>query len=280
MEPFQELAKCATDFYYFLTTYVKINNPIKGLLNWELHDYQRELIAHYEKNKHNILVKHRSGGLSTITVLYAFWQAAFKCEQNIVILSNTKAEAKQLSQLIDDVMLYLPEFIKPNLSKNTISQKIFPMTGSSLSFWIPEAACGKKIDLLIIDEAAFIKNMDRWWTCLFPMIYEGKSIILSTPNGTENWFYQMYQGAICGENSINAIKIDYRDNPLFKNKEYLELVKENLGEEGFAQEVEGIFLSVKDAKTMTNQELATHVVMVDKKNKFLQEASKRLSSLG
>jgi hypothetical protein len=70
--------------------------------------------------------------------------------------------------------------------------------------------------LLILDEAAFIENIDTIWAAAFPVISTGGSVIaLSTVNGVGNWFHRQYTGARRGENSFHAIDINWKDHPQY-----------------------------------------------------------------
>lgn len=57
-----EFAKCMDDPVYFIETYVKIVHPTRGAVNFELYDYQRDLITAYWKNKDNIVLSARQTG--------------------------------------------------------------------------------------------------------------------------------------------------------------------------------------------------------------------------
>lgn len=61
-EQIEELRKCVRDPIYFIETYVKIVHPTKGAVNFELYDYQRELIEMFWKNKDNIILSARQTG--------------------------------------------------------------------------------------------------------------------------------------------------------------------------------------------------------------------------
>ena len=61
----------------------------------------------------------------------------------------------------------------------------------------------RTIDLLIIDEAAFIKNIDEiWGASQQTLATGGKCNALSTPNGMGNWFHKTWSAAETGENNI------------------------------------------------------------------------------
>ena len=61
----------------------------------------------------------------------------------------------------------------------------------------PDHLRGSGIDLVVIDEAAMIKDED-FWEIITPVLsdkwVEGKALIISTPKGY-NWFYTLYQKA-------------------------------------------------------------------------------------
>jgi phage FluMu gp28-like protein len=74
---------------------------------------------------------------------------------------------------------------------------------------------GYSINLLFIDEAAFIDNWDEFFTSVFPTISSGKStkiVLVSTPNGM-NHFYKLWDGAATGENNYNPIQVMWHNVP-------------------------------------------------------------------
>ena len=59
-----------------------------------------------------------------------------------------------------------------------------------------DAARGESLSLLIVDECAFIKNIDDIWTAAYPTMSRGGSaILISTPNGIGNFFYNTWRNA-------------------------------------------------------------------------------------
>lgn len=88
------------------------------------------------------------------------------------------------------------------------------ITGSTLSFFSAEQSNrirGNTFDYLILDEVAFFKEDKQnhiWYSVLQPATkVKGKKIILvSTPNGKDNFFYDMAQLAINGKKGYSYIK--------------------------------------------------------------------------
>ncbi len=106
----------------------------------------------------------------------------------------------------------LPSWMwSPNqMEKNNDHQKLFSETGCKLFFYTPEAARGRSITYLILDEAAFIPAMDKHWKAMFQTISTGgHCICVSTVNGVGNWYYDIFTGAKKGQNDFHIIELDY-----------------------------------------------------------------------
>ncbi len=104
-------------------------------------------------------------------------------------------------------------------------------TGSSIKSRPSGKQSGRSLagSLLIIDEAAFIENIDTIWAAVYPIISTGgRAFVLSTVNGIGNWYYDVYHKAIAGENSFNAIDINWESHPEYKRMEGFEHLYEEM----------------------------------------------------
>ena len=61
-EQINELFMCQDDPIYCIKTYFKIKHPTQGLVNFELYDYQEEVIRRALKNRFNIVLFPRQSG--------------------------------------------------------------------------------------------------------------------------------------------------------------------------------------------------------------------------
>lgn len=244
----RETRKCALSFNYFCHKYVKITHPKKGLLPFITYDYQRKAISDYEDNRFCIISKFRQGGLTTVTVLWAMWRCLFKLDETIMVVSRTDREAIASGEIVKRALEELPSWMQPQMSKNNDHQKIFTDTGCKLFFYTPEAARGRSITYLIIDEAAFIPNMAKFWNDIFPTVNTGGNVIVvSTVNGVGNWYEETYHAAQRAENEFHIIDIDYTAHPEYDNVEWVRLIRSQLGEKGFQQEILRDFLGAGDS---------------------------------
>lgn len=243
-----EFIKCAASFSYFCHKYVKITHPKIGLLPFILFKYQKRVVKEYENNRFNILSKFRQGGLSTVTVLWSMWRCMFKLDETIMVLSKSDREAIAAGEIVKRGLIELPNWMRPEMDKNNDHQKLFTETGCKLFFYTPEAARGRSITYLILDEAAFIPQMDKHWKAMFPTISTGgHCITISTVNGVGNWYYDIFKGAERKENDFNVIELDYWEHPEYNDPDWVKSTRAQLGEKGWKQEVMRDFLGAGDS---------------------------------
>jgi|694.fasta_scaffold13567_7 hypothetical protein len=249
----KEMMKCALSFPYFCHKYVKIAHPKRGLLPFVLYNYQRRCVQEYEHNRFNIISKFRQGGLTTVTVLWCMWRCMFKLDETIMVLSKSDREAIAAGENVKRALTELPAWLRPEMDKNNDHQKLFTETGCKLFFYTPEAARGRSITYLVLDEAAFIPQMDKYWKAMFPTISTGgHCITISTVNGVGNWYYDIYQEAKKKQNDFNVIELDYWEHPEYNDPVWVKGTRAQLGEKGWLQEVMRDFLGAGESYIPTD----------------------------
>lgn len=243
----QEIIKCTNSFAYFCIKYAKVNHPIFGPISFVPYNYQRRVIDCYGKHRFNILGKFRQGGLTTISVAWAVWRCIFKTGQRIMVVSKTDREAIAAGEVAKTILEHLPTWLAPTMDKDNEHEKQFEDTSSVLWFYTVQAARGKAITILIIDEAAFIPDMHKEWKALYPVIATGGSVeIVSTVNGMGNWYYDIYTEAENKKNAFNIIELDYWEHPMYNDPKWIKDTYEALSEKGWKQEIERSFLGSGD----------------------------------
>lgn len=241
----KETLKCAMSFSYFCTKYVKILSIKHGLVPFVLFKYQRDVIKQYEEHRFNIISKFRQGGLTTVTELWCLWRCLFKLDQQILFLSKTDREAIAAGMILNRAVDNLPRWMAPkkDMGKWNDHEKQFMETGGNMFFYTPEAARGRTATYLIIDEAAFVPDMDRHWKAMYPVLSQGGSCVaISTVNGLGNWYEETWHAAIEGSSPFNPITLDYTQHPEYNDEQWVKETKAQLGEKGWAQEVMRDFL--------------------------------------
>ena len=163
----EEYVRCRKDPVYFIKKYGKIRHPTKGLLSFELWDFQEDIVHSFLDKSYNIILKARQLGISTLCAAYAGWMATFFKNREIYILATKRDTA---TNLVDKVRVFLdgvPSWLKSEIVIDN-RQSLQMANGSKIKSGATgsnaqDAARSEALSLLIIDEAAFIKSMD---TCL------------------------------------------------------------------------------------------------------------------
>jgi len=212
-----EYQKCMNDPAYFAITYCKVISLDKGLVPFKLYPYQEEMFDHFNENRFSIVLACRQSGKSISSVAYLLWYALFHSEKNIAILANKGATAREMLARVTLMLENLPFFLQPGtkaLNKGSIefsnNSKILAAATSGSSIR------GLSINLLFLDEFAFVENATQFYTSTYPVVSSGKDtkvIITSTANGIGNQFYSIWQGALQGTNAYKPFRVDWWDVP-------------------------------------------------------------------
>jgi hypothetical protein len=165
-----------------------------------------------------------------------------------MILANVGSTAEELMDKIKAIVKGLPFFLKPGIVVNNVMSMKFDNGCRAIAKTTTKtSAIGFTIHFLYMDEFAHIHPnfIESFFRSTYPTVSSSKVsriIITSTPNG-QNKFWEIYQGALTGENTFNPVRVDWwqvpgRDDQWKKNE------IANLGsEELFNQEYGNQFLS-------------------------------------
>ena len=233
-----EIIKCGKDPNYFFKNYVKIQHPVKGLIPFEMFPFQETCTEDFNEHRFNIVLKSRQLGLSTLVAAYSVWMAIFKKEKNILIIATKLKVAQNFIIKVKTMIKSLPKWmLLPEIVSNNKQEIIFSH-GSQIKA-IPtseDAGRSEALSLLIVDEAAFVRNFDTIWTGIYPTISTGgRVIILSTPNGVGGQYHKLYTEAEAGLNEFNPIKIMWDEHPE-RGEDWFKQVTANLSKRQIAQE--------------------------------------------
>jgi len=228
----KEYQRCKSDPIHFISNYIKVVHPVRGLVPFKLYPFQKVIIEALENNRFNILRKFRQAGCTTIAAAYSLWLCCFKSHQTIVILSVGDTESTEVLDRIKIMYDELPEWIKPK--STTINAHNLKLENNSHIKSRPsgkQSGRGLSGSLLIIDEAAFIEHIDTIWAAVYPIISTGgRAFVLSTVNGIGNWYYDTWTRAVDGLNAFNPIQIGWQDHPEYARVEGFEWLYKEMEE--------------------------------------------------
>lgn len=198
-EQIEELKKCSEDVFYFIQNYVYIVDPVKGNVLFNLYDYQKELIENFSGHRNNIALISRQMGKTTCAVAYLLWEAMFKSEQTILVVSNVFSAAGEIMERIRYSYELLPGFLKPGVSTYNKSSITFDNKSRVLArATTKNSGRGLSLSILYCDElsAVDITKQRDFWSAIRPTLSTGgKCIITSTPGNDEDVFANIWQGA-------------------------------------------------------------------------------------
>ena len=94
-EKVQEYLRCTRDPAYFISKYIKIISLDEGLVNFNLYEYQKNLIDQFIDNRFNIVLACRQSGKSITVCAYLLWYLLFHPEQTVAILANREPQQEK-----------------------------------------------------------------------------------------------------------------------------------------------------------------------------------------
>jgi hypothetical protein len=215
-EEIKEYIKCRNSIFHF-AKYFTIIGPA-GEEKMKLRDYQEKIVkvicAKIPEKNNRIIMMGRQTGKTTIATLYILWYALFHKSKNIAVLANKAAQAEEILLRIKNAYTELPMWLQQGLVKwnngeITMENKTKIFCGASSS----SSVRGKSIDLLLVDEFAFIDdNMaTKFMQSVFPTQAAKKDammMLISTPKGM-NHFYDIWTKAVAGKNSFIPCKVQW-----------------------------------------------------------------------
>lgn len=254
-ELIQEYAKCMHDPEYFTEKYIKVISLDKGLVPFNLYQYQRNMFAEFNTNRFNIVLACRQSGKSISACAYLLWYALFHSEKTIVILANKGDTAREMLSRITLMLENIPFFLQPGtkaLNKGSIEfsnhSRILARATSGSS------VRGLSVNLLYLDEFAFVERATEFYTSTYPVIAAGtetKVIITSTANGIGNTFHKIWEGAIQGVSDFKPFRVDWWDVP-GRDEAWKKQTIANTSQLQFDQEFANTFFGTGD--TLVNAE--------------------------
>ena len=243
----EEMRKCAEDVVYFADRYCKVMTD-DGIQKISLRDYQVQILDQYQTHRKNIFVSPRQSGKTITSSIFLLWYLLFNFEKNAMIMANIGDTAAELMDKIKVIMKGLPFFLKPGLIVyNVMTMKFDNGCRIMAKTTTKTSSIGYTSHMLYMDEFAHINPnfINQFFKSVYPTISSSqiaRVIITSTPNGM-NKFWELYKGAIEGENEFNPIRVEWWQIP-HRDEEWKRKEIAALGsEEDFNQEYGCQFLS-------------------------------------
>ena len=242
----EEYVLCKENPEHFIENYVKIVHVDRGLVPFEMYDYQRDMIRKFNDNRFVICKMPRQTGKSTTIISFLLHYILFNDSVNVAILANKGAVARELLSRLQLAYENLPKWLqqgavtwnKGNIEVENGSKVIAAATSSS-------AVRGSSFNIIFLDEFAHVPQniAEQFFTSVYPTISSGEStkvLIVSTPLGM-NMFYKMWIESIEKRNDYVPIEVSWSEMPGRDEKWKQETIR-NTSEVQFTQEFECEFV--------------------------------------
>ncbi len=112
-----EMVKCKQDAIYFIETYCKIIHVDRGLVNFNLHPFQKEMISAYSDNRFVICKMPRQVGKTTTTAGFILWRVLFNEHYSVAILANKDKKAREILDRIQKMFENLPQWMQQGVTE-------------------------------------------------------------------------------------------------------------------------------------------------------------------
>jgi len=245
----QEYKKCMNDPIYFVETYVKVISLDDGMVPFILYPYQRRMFEQFQENRFSIVLACRQSGKSISACAYLLWYVLFNPEKTVAILANKGATAREMLNRITLMLENIPFFLQPGskaLNKGSLefsnNSRILAAATSGSSIR------GMSVNLLYLDEFAFVERAAEFYTSTYPVISAGKDtkvIVTSTANGIGNQFHKIWEGSVQEINEFKSFRVDWWDVP-GRDEKWKEQTISNTSQLQFDQEFGNTFFGTGD----------------------------------
>jgi len=177
-----EVTKCVRNTPYALKTYLQTyDNTVSKYVPLDLFPDQVSLIEDYEKYNENIALKYRQAGVSTVTAAWASKKLVFAKKQK-------------------------PEKVLIIANKLDTSVEMANKIRSFTEQWPSWVGVGFS---------------DFWSACMASLSTGGKVIVVSTPNGYDPIYYEIYDQALRNMNDFKISEMFWYRDPRYTRDLYM-----------------------------------------------------------
>ena len=245
----------------FIETYLSTFNATKGKKT-QFHCFprQRAFLKALAENRNVVAIKPRQCGITTLSSAWVTGQCVFASKdapETVLCIANKLEQAQEIIIKIRDFLEQVPRWMwgndyfspDPNSEKNIKSifekdakgeLKLFNGCRVIARASGPNASRGiSAVSVLILDEAAFIEEGVAAFTTAAATMASNpnsKTVMVSTPNGRDELYYNTYRQALSKENNFVAVQFRWYQDPRFNKYLVWKKKNEDTGEWMFDQD--------------------------------------------
>ena len=225
-EQLEEFKKCQESAAYFIFKYGWLRHTSRGAIPWDKpYPYQQTLVELLQQGENVVVNKSRQIGVSWTAMAYAIWLTIFHPDVVVLVLSAKQQYAIELIKKAKFFFRKLPSWLRPEMNKDTQTEMgfifrvvedgdVFTAESGIISLTTTtDSGRGFSAALVIMDEAAFLPAAEETWTAVLPTTsHGGQVLVVSTPNGVNNFFHRVVVQTEAGHSTgFKLVKAYYRD---------------------------------------------------------------------
>lgn len=236
----EEYVKCVSDKsrIYMIENYLKTYDMRESKeVPFRLFPRQKDLIQAFRDYRRNITLKPRQAGITTTAAAFIACEivlASKESPETVLIVGRDLKLSQNLLEKIENFLLQFPRWFwgdeffsidekseknKKDIFKIHNKQRLELKNGCKVYAVSsgPNAARGiSSVSWLIFDEAAFIENgMDVYAQAVATTSTGGKTIMISTPCGKDQLYYNTYNNALNGRNDFHITELRWFQDPRY-----------------------------------------------------------------
>ena len=224
-----EVTKCMRNTPYALRTYLQTyDNTVSKYVPLDLFPDQISLIEDYDTYNENIALKYRQAGVSTVTAAWISKKLVFAKKnkpEKILIIANKLDTSVEMANKVRGFTEQWPPWVGVTFSKEKNSQRHFKLSNDCEVKAVAtskDALRGYTPTILVFDEAAFIEaDSDFWSACMASLSTGGKVIVVSTPNGYDPIYYEIYDQSLRNMNDFKISEMFWYRDPRYTKDLYM-----------------------------------------------------------
>lgn len=205
----------------------------------------------YQRNF--VVVSPRQGGTTTLLCAYALWIASTKPIKHVAILADKYMQGKEKMERIQAMYDSLPDYLKKPIKKRR--KDLLEFTDGSYIYASNAATSsvrGKTLDLVILDDAAYIRELEDFFQGYLPVHYalcancktNKPQMIVTSAAKAGTVFADLYSQAVGKKSLFKKVRIPWDCRP-GRDKAFKEKIIRDYGQEFFDREYDGKFVPIQ-----------------------------------
>ena len=205
----------------------------------------------YQRNF--VVVTPRQGGMTTLLCAYALWLASTKECKRVGILCGSHMQGVEKMERIQAMYDSLPAYLKKPIKKRR--KDLLEFTDGSYIYAAhayTSAVRGKTLDLVILDDAAYIRELEDFFQGYLPVHYalcancktNKPQMIVTSAANPDTAFAELYGHAAGKKSPFRKVRIPWDCCP-GRDKAFKEKIIRDFGQEFFDREYDGRFVSIQ-----------------------------------